>query len=189
MSCGASTPRFNFFASIRGWVSNMSQSTTGKFAERQRADLLRAEHDRLPLLRLRVKRNRLPLAAGQLQGDARRSSRICEVFLIPMSMRAQGGRGNGKTCCRAYQFLLQQFRKELRPSPVRHGMSRPPWRQVFNLSVSPASIPQVKNSWPQVELLRSRPSCRDSLTPPVAASFQLAECGPEPNKMQSCCRV
>ena len=32
--CGASTPRFNFFVSIRGWVSDMSQSPTGKFAKR-----------------------------------------------------------------------------------------------------------------------------------------------------------
>ena len=46
---------------------------------------------------------------------------------------------------------------------VRRGMCCPPWRQVLNLSVSPVRIPQVKNSWPRVELLRSRPSCRDSL--------------------------
>ena len=48
-------------------------------------------------------------------------------------------------------------------SSVRHDTCRPPWRQVFNLSVSPVSIPQVKNSWPRAELLRvqenrSRPS-------------------------------
>ena len=43
-----------------------------------------------------------------------------------------------------------------------------PWRQVFNLSVSPARIPQVKNSWPRVERLRSRPSCRDSLSTVLA---------------------
>ena len=33
----------------------------------------------------------------------------------------------------------------------------PTWRQVFNLSVSPTSIPQVKNSWPRGKPLRSYP--------------------------------
>ncbi len=38
-----------------------------------------------------------------------------------------------------------------------------PWRQVFNLSVAQVRIPQVKNSWPRVELLWSRSSCRHGL--------------------------
>ena len=34
-------------------------------------------------------------------------------------------------------------------NPVRYDMCCPPWRQVFNLSVTRARIPQVKNSWPR----------------------------------------
>jgi hypothetical protein len=33
---------------------------------------------------------------------------------------------------------------------VGHDMC-PPWRQVFNLSVAPSRIPQVKNSWPRID--------------------------------------
>jgi hypothetical protein len=58
------------------------------------------------------------------------------------------------------------------------------------VSVSQRGFHKEKNSWPRVELLRCRPSCRDSLNSvsPVAASFQLVRvlCLPRGGKFSTC---
>jgi hypothetical protein len=53
--------------------------------------------------------------------------------------------------------------------PDRRRLVTPPWRQVFNLSVSPAPIPQVKNSRPRVETVCHAPP-RTSITVAWAGS-------------------
>ena len=68
---------------------------------------------------------------------------------------------------------------EMKHVPVMFdtGCALPPVAASFQLARVPARIPQVKNSWPRVELLRSRSSCRISLNtslPPWRQVFNLS---------------